>query len=252
VIDVTPLMRFGILLIRPGMIVAFAPGLGGTFAPTHVRVGLTVLIAIALMPAGAVAPLSDALPLAVVVAREAAIGFALSLGMRTLIAGAEFAGHLAGFQMGLSYGATVDPQSGVRNPLLAVLFGNLAIFTFLMIDGHHAFLRALKQSYIDLPVGSGGINATLVEMVARLLGAVFTLGVRLVAPIMFVLLIVEVSMAVLARSAPALNLMAAGHSVRLIVGLMVLAVMLPAIPSVVAGVSDAIVRLAVDTAGAFR
>lgn len=252
-IDLTPLMQLGLLLVRPGMLMALAPGFGGTYAPARVKIGLTALIAIALMPSAGVRPLSDPLPLALVVAREAAIGLALALGVRILIAGAEFAGHLAGYQMGLSYGATVDPQSGVRNPLLAVLFGNIALVTFLMIDGHHAFLRALQRSYTDLPVGAGGgIDASLTESVAQMLGLVFTVAVRVVAPVVLVLLVVEIAMALLARSAPALNLQAAGAPVRLVVGLLVLAVMVPAVASLVAGVSGSVLRLAVEAAGAFR
>lgn len=251
-INLTPLIQFGLLLVRPGVLIALAPGFGDNYAPARVKVGLTVLIAIALMPSIATPALGDPLPLVLIVAHEVAIGFALALGIRILVAGAQFAGHLSGFQMGLSYGATVDPQSGVRNPLLAVLFGNMAVLTFLMINGHHAFLRALRQSYADLPVGSGGIDGSLPDIVARLLGIVFTLGVRLAAPIVFVLLVVEIAMALLARSAPALNLMAAGAPVRLVVGLIVLAVMLPAVPSLVAGVSDAILRLSVQATAAFR
>ena len=56
-----------------------------------------------------------------------AIGLALALAIRALVAGAELAGQLAGFQMGLSYGAIVDPQSGVRNNVIAALYGNVAM-----------------------------------------------------------------------------------------------------------------------------
>ena len=62
---------------------------------------------------------------------------------------------------------------------------------------------------------------------------VFTLGVRLAAPIVLVLVVVEIGMALLARSAPALNLMAAGAPVRLIVGLLVLMAVVPAVASVI-------------------
>jgi flagellar biosynthesis protein FliR len=252
VIDLTPLVRFGLLLVRPGMFIALAPGFGGSYAPATVKIGLTAFIAIALMGSVDAAAQGDPLSLALVVGREASIGLALALGVRILIAGAEFAGHLSGFQMGLSYGATVDPQSGVRNPLLTVLFGNVAVLTFLMIDGHHAFLRALRQSYADLPLGAGGIDASLPQSVAQMLGIVFTLGVQLAAPVVLVVLVAELAMALLARSAPALNVMVSGAPVRLIVGLVVLAAIVPAIPSLVAGVSGAALRLAVQAAGAFR
>ena len=251
-IDLAPLMRLGLLLVRPGMLVAMSPAFGGAFAPARVKVGLIVLIAIAIAPSAAVPLITDPLPIGLVVAREAAIGFALALTLRVLIAGAEAAGSLIGFQMHLSYGATIDPQSGVRNPMLAVLYSNIALVTFLSIDGHHAFLRALQQSYVDLPVGAGRIAATLPGDVARMLGFVFTLGLRLAAPVVIVLLLVETALALLSRSAPALNPMAVGAPVRLVVGFLVLAVVLPTVAGLVAGTSSSIVQMAVHASQAFR
>jgi flagellar biosynthesis protein FliR len=252
VIQLTPVLRFGLLLVRPGMIMMFAPGFGDQYAPTRLKIGLTVLIAITLMPAVGGFPVGELLPLVLVVAREVAIGAAMALGIRILVAAAEFGGHLAGHQMGLSYGATVDPLSGARNPLLSVLFGNIALLTFLTIDGHHAVLRALKQSYVDLPVGMGNLQPALAGQVAQMLGVVFSLGMRLAAPVVLVLFSVEIGMALLARSAPALNLNSAAAPVRMIVGLLVLAVMVPAVASVAAGVANAVLRAGVQMAGAFR
>ena len=47
-IDFAPLVRFGLLLVRPGMLVVAAPAFGGAFAPAPVRIGLTLLLALAL------------------------------------------------------------------------------------------------------------------------------------------------------------------------------------------------------------
>jgi flagellar biosynthetic protein FliR len=251
-IELTPVMRFGLLLVRPGMLIMFAPGFGGAYVPARLKIGLTVLIAITLMPPGGVLPVGDPLPLALIVAREVAIGAALALGVGILIAAAEFGGHLAGSQMGLSYAATVDPQSGVRNPLLSMLFGNIALITFLMIDGHHAVLRVLRQSYVELPIGVGGVSASLAQDIGQLLGVVFTLGMRLAAPIVLVLFSVEIGMALLARSAPMLNLNSAAAPVRLLVGLLLAALIVPAVASLVAGVADSVIKSGQQLAGAFR
>ena len=98
------------------------------------------------------------------------------MSIRALVAAAELAGQLVGFQMGLSYAAIVDPQSGVRNNLLAALYGNIAIITFLLMNGHHAFLRALRDSYDSLPMGVGHIGSSLPAAVMALLGLVFSFG----------------------------------------------------------------------------
>ena len=71
-----------------------------------------------------------------------------------------------------------------------------------------------------MPIGSGAVAAGLGELVARMFGLMFTLGVRLAAPMTVILLIVEVAMGVTARVAPTLNLMVTAAPVRLLVGWM--------------------------------
>src|SRR4029453_17841953 len=50
VIDATPLLHLGLLLVRPGTLIVAAPPFGSTFAPAAVKIGLTVLLALVLVP----------------------------------------------------------------------------------------------------------------------------------------------------------------------------------------------------------
>src|SRR4029078_5695982 len=93
-------------------------------------------------------------------ARELLIGLALSLSVRVLIAGAELAGHLSGFQIGFAYSSLVAPQSGARNVVLSALSATFVVMVFLVLDGHHQLLHALAASYAALPIGAGGWAAT--------------------------------------------------------------------------------------------
>lgn len=251
-IDLTPIARLSLLLVRPGMLFVAAPAFGGAFAPAPVKIGLTVMIAMALAPVTALPHADTMLALLVIVAREAAIGLGLALAIRSLIAAAELAGQLTGFQMGLSYSATVDPQSGVRNALMTTLYANLALITFFLINGHHAFVRALYRSYEMLPVGPGAIDRSLPDVVVHMLGLIFTLGVRLAAPVIVVLVIVEIGLALIARSAPALNVLAMGPSVRAIVGLVLVAATVASIVGVISGTGNRVLELAYEAARAFR
>ena len=251
-IDGLPLVQVGILLVRPGVLLMVSPAFAGVHAPAHVTIGLTMLLALAVLPTVVVPVPVGSLAITLIVAREAAIGLALGLSLKALIAAFELAGHLAGFQLGLSYSAIVDPQSGVRNNMVAVLYVNLALVTFLLVNGHHAFLRALVASYQQLPVGAGGVNASLGDSVAELLGMVFSLGTRLAAPLVLVLVVVEVAMALAARTAPTFNLMVIGGPLRLVIGLVLLALTIPVVTRVAARAADAVVNVGQRHADAFR
>ena len=203
------LAGLGLLVIRPGLMVTAAPILGGSFVPPVVKVGLTVLLGLLAAPALGPLVFDTPVALALAAAHEAVVGLALGLSVRVLVEGAQLAGQLAGFQIGLSYAALVDPQTGARNNVLAMLYGNVAALTFLGIDGHHALLRALAASYGAVPLGLGGLEPAP-QVVAHLFGLVFALGAQLAAPVVVSLLLVEVALGLVSRAAPALNLLMFG------------------------------------------
>jgi flagellar biosynthesis protein FliR len=251
--DFSVIARFALLLVRPGMIVSIAPGIGGAFLPAQVKVGLTVLIALGLLPSVLVpAGAGGGGTMMVLIAREAAIGLSLAFVVKLLIAGAEFAGHLAGYQIGFSYGATIDPQSGVRSTMIATLYGSLATLAFLAINGHHMVLRALTASYAGVPMGTGQINESLVTSVSEMLGLVFIIGVRLAAPIIVVLLIVELGIGLISRSSPSLTFMVIGYPIRIVIGVFLIGVLIPTIPAVTASLLDTVLMMSARTAAAFR
>jgi flagellar biosynthetic protein FliR len=113
-------------------------------------------------------------------------------------------------------------------------------------------LRALAASYAALPIGVGQVNVSLVAGVRDSLGLVFVVAVRLAAPVVVVLLIVELALGLISRVSPALSSMVIGAPIRIVVGLLVLALTLPAIPRVTASLVQTALRIGAQTAGAFR
>jgi len=231
--DLSFVTRLGLLLVRPGLLIAAAPPFGALYTPVPVKIGLSVVLGIALAPTVDV-PGSVGLPaLAVILGREAAIGLALALAVRALLAGAELAGQLAGFQLGFAYAAAVDPQTGARNSTIGALYSSLALLVFLGIDGHHALLKALAESYRELPIGLGHVGPGMATQVANLLGLLFVAGTQIAAPVVIVLLVAEVATGLVSRVAPALNMMVIGFPIRLIAGLVALAATIGVVPTVV-------------------
>lgn len=250
--DLSPVVVFAILLIRPSLIVLGTPLFGATYAPPAARVGLVVVLAAFLAPTVGAPRSVEAGQFLALLLREGLVGLALALAVRLLVAGAELGGYLTGFQMGLSYAALVDPQSGVRNNVLAALYGSIAVLVFLVTNAHHDVLRALALSYDALPIGAGAVGSGLAELVARMFGLMFTLGVRLAAPVTVTLLIVEVALGVAARVAPTLNLLVTAAPVRLLIGWIALALTLRVMPDLLARAFPQALTLGARTAAAFH
>jgi flagellar biosynthetic protein FliR len=198
------------------------------------------------------APAAEPVGLALLLTREAVVGLALGFGLRVLVGAAEFAGHLAGFQLGFAYASVVDPQSGARNNVLSSLYGLTTLMVVFLLDAHHELLRALVVSYDVLPIGAGSVDEGLGLLVARLLGLVFFVGVQMAAPIIIVQLVVELGLGLASRAAPTLNLMAQGFPIRLLVGLLTLAAMVRVIPVVIERTVPSMLELTARLASAFR
>jgi flagellar biosynthesis protein FliR len=249
--DFAAVARFGILLVRPGALMVAAPGLSGLAVPILARIGLTVLLAMTLAPTVNI-PAGPDVGIVIVVLREFAIGLALGLTARALVAGAEFAGHIVSQQVGFSYAATIDPDNGVRNATLASLYGLLATFTWLAIDGHHLLLRALHASYLGLPIGPGALDASLLEAIREVFALVFVTAARLAAPVVAVILLVEVALGLISRTAPALNFYIIGYPVRLVIGLAVVGATIATVPRLTGSLAESVVEAALTMAAAFR
>ena len=128
----------------------------------------------------------------------------------------------------------------------------LATLGFLAVNGHHLVLRALAASYARLPIGSGHVDESIVGSVRDIFALVFTVAVRLAAPIIAILIVVELIVGLISRASPALSFMVIGYPIRIIVGLFVLGLMIGTIPAVTNSFIDAALRIGGHAAAGFR
>ena len=56
-------------------------------------------------------------------------------------------GQMVGFQTGFAITNVIDPQSGVQVSILANTAYLVAIILFLLLNGHHILLNAIRNSF---------------------------------------------------------------------------------------------------------
>jgi flagellar biosynthesis protein FliR len=203
-----------------------APIIGTRALPRRIRtvfaLTLTMVLAplVPLDPQIAAIPLLDARALWLVT-QQLAIGAAMGLILRMVFVALEFAGQVIAQQMGLGFAAMVDPQSGMQVPVISQFYVVLATLFFFATDTHLKLIELLADSFQILPIGVGvqreALAATLAWS-ADLLG----LAVLIMLPVIVALLIVNLVFAVMARSAPQLNIFAVGFPVTLLFGVVML------------------------------
>lgn len=215
--------------VRILALVGAAPLFSESTIPTRVKIGLAFMLTIAVAPA--IGPMPAVPPSSYaglfLLGQQVLIGIALGLSMRVVFAAVQTAGEFVGLQMGLSFASFFDPATGANTAVLWRLFNIVAMLVFLALDGHLLVLGALVRSFDTLPVAVGVLDRNGWGILAEWGTTIFVSGLLLALPLICALLTINLAMGILNRAAPQLSVFAIGFPVSLIVGLVLLAIVLP-------------------------
>lgn len=206
---------------------AASPLWGHSSVPNQAKVGLAALVAMVIAPTIALpdVPLVSWAGFGIMV-EQMLIGIAIGLVMHVTFAVVQATGEFIGLQMGLAFATFFDPSSGTNMVVLSRYLYMITLLMFLAFNGHLIVLEILATSFDTLPLGLGGFNAGGFEMLARYGGTIFMSGMLLALPLVGSLLIINLSMGILNRSAPQLTVFNIGFPTSLTVGLALMMVLM--------------------------
>ncbi|WP_118183139.1 type III secretion system export apparatus subunit SctT [Paraburkholderia phosphatilytica] len=164
----------------------------------------------------------------VLCAKEALIGLLLGFAFSAMLWAIENVGHLIDFQTGSGNFAFFDPVSGDQSGPTAVFLNLLACTLFVTGGGLHAMLGMFLQSYKLWPVASLLPNAhqVLDQFAMRATDSVMQASVKLAAPVIIVLVLVELGLSLIARSVPQLNVFMISQPVKGLIAVLMMALFL--------------------------
>ena len=212
---------FALVFFRIAGLMAFAPVIGSARVPKRVKVMLASVLTLAMagsMPEPVNLP-TDPWLVALGIGGELAFGLLLGMVLSLVFVAAQFAGGIAGQQMGFNLGGSVDPQTDFGSSPLGDVYFILTMMTFLLMDGHHAMMLGVRSSFDHLPLMSVGVSAELLEVLVGMLMSATTLAVRVAAPITVAMLVVDLALGMIGKTIPQMNLMSVGLSLRSLAGL---------------------------------
>ncbi len=218
-----------LVVFRIGGLLLFAPIYGSQVIPVRVKALLAIGVGVAAYPLllerGDVVPIAslNLFVLGPLVALEVLFGAVIGfIGTLPLLI-TQLAGLVTGQQMGLGfarfYNPAVDDEADVVGQVL--LFVSLIVF--LMMGGHEALLYCVLWSFEATPLGGFTPDVTLLSLIAGLLGAGFNFALRVSAPILAIIFLETVAMGFVAKSVPQLNILSLGFPIRIMGGLLMVA-----------------------------
>jgi flagellar biosynthesis protein FliR len=218
-------------MIRPGAAFLAAPVFSAPAVPVQLRLIIALGVGVpaasasgfALPPEGMASFAGLMLIIGEVIA-GLALGFAVQIGM----AAAFLAGEVISNTMGLGFAAMSDPIGGQVSPAIGQFLSMLGTFLFLAVGGHLALAEIIVESYRALPPGAAWLSHAALGGLVRFGGLVFAAGLSIALPVAFAMILVQIVMAMIARSTPTLNLFAVGLPATLLAGIVLLAIAAPA------------------------
>lgn len=221
---------FLLVFIRTLSMFASAPLYGNNAIPAQVKVWAGAAVAFLLFPIVAANAGSVPMDLGSLVAlgvEEVIVGSAIGFTMGIIFYGIDYAGEIMGIEMGISISSLIDQESGVDVATIGQMEAIIAVFIFLILNGHLFLLQALQMSYTAVPIGGLHITGSALNLFIHLTGMVFITAIKIGAPVIVSLFLANVVLGVMARMVPQVNVFFVGMPLTIGVGLVVLIASLP-------------------------
>lgn len=201
-------------------VVFLCPVLGGTAAPTTVKLGVVLALSMCVHFAGSVAPvepIADALTFTAMVVREFSFGTALGLVASLPFDAARMGGKFIDLFRGSSAEAAL-PHAGTRESatgdglyqLLVAMVATGAVMPLM--------LKGLFHSYAVVQLGAFVHTESAAMHLVALAGTALSAGLAVGAPVAAAAMAVDCVMGLASRAAPQMNLQDVGSPLKILAG----------------------------------
>lgn len=223
---------FLLVFVRVFALLATAPMISSNSIPALVRVALALMVAALVFPqvSSAGYPIPDTgLAFVLLLVGEALVGIITGFFLLLVFAAFQLAGQMFSLQMGFGASQVFDPLSQVQIPLMGQFLNLVAMLIFVNTSGFQKiFLIGVQRSFermraVDLVL----IRSDIAQQVMARLSGLFQDALVIAFPILGTLVLVYVTMGLLAKAAPQMNLLVLGFPISIGITFVVLIVGMP-------------------------
>lgn len=216
-------------MMRVSIVMFMLPIFSTNNIPISVKAAITIVFTLGVWPhlalSGAHMP-AHPFDFALILLGELVIGLVLGMAINFLFMGIQSGGELLGFQMGFTMINFADPLTGNNTGIAAFFLWMASLLTFLSLDGHLYMIKGFAASFSILPPGSLYIGENILWEILSLSAQVFVLALKIAAPVMVALFMVEAALGLVARTSPQIHIMEFGFPIKIGVGFFFLGLLL--------------------------
>jgi flagellar biosynthesis protein FliR len=224
--SVDTIEAFILVFARIATMLAMFPIFGATTVPPQVKVGLSLIIALLVFTAtpalhtipaeyGASVPL-----LFLLIVKEIAVGLTIGFASAFLFAVVQFAARLIDMEMGFGMVDLIDPMSEESITVMGQLWIVVFTIVLLLINGHYFFLLAIEKSFSVIPLAGAHLQfGPIASHFSDMVGEIFILSIKMSAPVYVTLILTEMTLGIVARTAPQINIYFVGLPGKILIGI---------------------------------
>jgi flagellar biosynthetic protein FliR len=149
-------------------------------------------------------------------ARELMLGIIFVLVFQLAFGAIYVAGRTVDIQAGFGLSLLIDPTSGASTPLIGTIFAYLAGMLFFAANGHQELVRILSASLDAVPLGSPQFPTSIAPLL-EFLSTIFLVAMGAIGGLVLSLFLVDMTIAMLSRTVPQMNVLVLGFQVKTIV-----------------------------------
>lgn len=209
------------VFLRVGAIIAMIPFFGGRTVPMQYQVALAAAIALFVYPSFyyQVEIPSHVIMFIIVAAKEFFIGLMMGFAVRFVFYIADFAGTIISTEISLTRSDAFDPISQTNSTTISSLLFYLTALLILLSGTHYTILEAFVLSYKKVPINADFPMFKGVESFVRSSSDIFSVALKMAAPIIALSFVINMSFAVLGKAIPKMNVFMLSFAVRIMAGL---------------------------------
>lgn len=224
---------FLFIVMRMSALVGLNPFLAREGVPLMFKGGMVLIFSVVAFTFenGRVPVPNTTIELLVLFLKEFSLGVIFSLLMNVFLMVPTIGGSIIDTQMGLSMAQIYDPGSGATLTVTANYFSILATMIFFAANGHHTLVKIIVTSGQLVPYGNAHISQDAIILVIQLFAECFLLSIKMALPVIAAELLGQVSMGVLMKAIPGINVFVINIDLKVLVGLVLTYILLPDISS---------------------
>lgn len=237
---------FLLIFVRISSLFIAVPIFSNRNIPPIAKVGLSFfisLIVINVIDVSSPVSSTDVIGFAFAILQEVFVGWIIGFASYIVFSILTLAGQFIDTQIGFSMVNVFDPMSQITLSITGALYYYLVLLIVLVTNAYHFFISAIMKSFEWIPIGHVALTSNLYDSFIGIFNDLVIIAMQIAAPFFFIMLLTDVVLGLLARTAPQMNLFVIGFPIKIFLGLAVMLVTMNVFSSVSDMVMDKTIHL---------